>query len=62
MTLTIIIVLLLTFGVVFACAVTFIWRSTTINCRARHAQWLWNSGFQESSRIVNPYLISWIGF
>ena len=60
---TIIIFLLLTFGgVTIAYAIAFIWRAGRLDYSSRHAQWLWSSGLQESSRIVNPYLISWKGF
>lgn len=61
MTLIMTIFLLSGLGII-AYAITCIWRAGRTDYSARHAQWLWNSGLQESSRIINPYLINWVGF
>ena len=57
-----VIVMLLMLGVSICFCYWFIRLITKIDYSARQAQWLWNSGLQESSRIINPYFVSWIGF
>lgn len=56
------IVMLLMLSVSICFCYWFIRQITRLGYSAGHAQWLWDSGLQESARIVNPYLISWIGF
>lgn len=32
------------------------------NHSTKHFQWLWNSGLQESARVVDPNMASWMEF
>lgn len=37
-------------------------RITRLDYNAKHFQWLWNNGLQESAYIVGPDTFDWIGF
>ena len=61
LTITIIIVTLSSIGVGAAFLIMFIQKLKKLENHARHYQWLWNNGLQESACIVNPDLASWMG-
>ena len=51
--------LLFMLGAIVSYAI-LVWKAKKLETRARHYQWLRDGGLQESARIVDPKLASWL--